>query len=43
MKEQIQAELSKLLPQIKKVTLMINVAEEVWSAHYGRTDPGEKS
>lgn len=39
MKYQIQTELQKLLPQIKKVTLMINAAEEEWTAHYDRNNP----
>lgn len=39
MKAQIQVELEKLLPQIKKVSDMISTAEEDWPTHYDRTLP----
>lgn len=41
MKNQIQAELEKLLPQIKWVTNMIKEAEEAWPTHYDRTQPDD--
>lgn len=40
-KNDIQAELSKLLPQISRVVKMIEAAEENWSVHYDRTDPDD--
>lgn len=39
MKDQIQAELTKLMPQLKRVTKMIQEAGEDWPAHYDRTNP----
>lgn len=41
MKNQIQAELEKLLPQIKWVTNMIKEAEEGWTTYYDRTQPDD--
>ncbi|ASA21985.1 DUF5348 domain-containing protein [Paenibacillus donghaensis] len=41
MKSQIQVELEKLLPQIKRVTNMIKDAEEDWPAHFDRTNPDD--
>jgi hypothetical protein len=41
MKNQIHAELEKLLPQIKKVTSMITQAEESWTDHYNRNNPDD--
>ncbi|AJS61595.1 hypothetical protein UB51_16880 [Paenibacillus sp. IHBB 10380] len=38
-KDKIKAELEELLPQIKKITLMINAAEEDWTTHYDRNNP----
>ncbi|QWU17364.1 hypothetical protein SAMN04487895_104253 [Paenibacillus sophorae] len=41
MKDQIQAELQKLMPQFKRVTKMIQEAEDSWTAHYDRTNPDD--
>lgn len=37
--EQIQAELKKLLPQIKKIVGMIEDTEQNWPEHYNSGDP----
>lgn len=42
MKNQIKAELEKLLPGIEKVTHMIHDAEEEWTEHYRHDIPEEQ-
>lgn len=41
MKDQIQSELTKLLPQIELITKLAEEAEDDWTAHYNREDPND--
>jgi hypothetical protein len=40
-KDDIKSELNKLFPQLKKVTRMIEDAEDNWTNHFNRNDPDD--
>ncbi|MCY9746384.1 DUF5348 domain-containing protein [Paenibacillus larvae] len=41
MKNEIKKELSNLLPQMEKITIMISKAEDSWTDHFDPNDPDD--